>query len=172
MNTVIDLSLDTASINNAIRDLTAYRNRVQARTLELQREFGDRVRDLADANFAGTIADDLMYESPLLSNVRVTVNHTATESVVDAAGKEAIFVEFGSGVHNNVPVGGSLHPWGSGLGFTIGSYGPNGARDFWVFRDPSGKHYTHGVPAQMPMYRAYTSVRSNLVAIARRVFSR
>lgn len=173
MNTIIDVSLNTSSINAAIRDLRIYRNRVEARTYELQREIADELRDYADSNFSGTIADDLMYEPPLLPDVEVTVMHSRNESVVDAVGKDAIFIEFGSGVHNNVGVGGSMHPWGPDLGYTIGSYGPKGARDFWVYRDWRGnKHYSHGVPAQMPLFRAVSTVRSNLETIARRVFSR
>jgi hypothetical protein len=82
-------------------------------------------------------------------------------------------MEFGAGVYYNGAVGSSPNPLGTGLGFTIGSYGKgNGRKEVWGYRGEDGEiHLTHGAPASMPLYKAVQSVSRDIARIAREVFA-
>jgi hypothetical protein len=92
-------------------------------------------------------------------------------SVVIADGEDAVWVEFGAGVHHNGSAGSSPHPSGAELGFTIGGYGKGrGKRETWGYYEDGELRLTHGTPATMPMYRAVKTVCDELTNITREVF--
>ena len=172
MNTVIQLSLTPEGIERAIREIGEYQNRVERKTEELRRRVAEMIRDEAQMGFLYAIANDLLNEPAEIGGVDVTTHENGDISVVIATGKQAVFIEFGAGVWHNGAVGNAPNPWGADLGFTIGSYGPKGARNVWGFRGEDGEiHLTHGVPASMPMYRAVRAITDNIAQIAREVFS-
>ena len=81
-----------------------------------------------------------------------------------------MWVEFGAGVYHNGAVGSSPNPYGSELGFTIGSYGTNGARDIWGFYENGELVLTHGTPAAMPLFHAVQDTIDEIPSIAKEVF--
>ena len=172
---------DTASIQAAIRQLENYKRWVQGKAAELQERVATFIANNARQIFNNSIADDTFKivdgsettaEGPKIGNVSVFVENDGNVTLVIAQGKDAIFMEFGAGVLYNGAVGSSPNPLGSGLGYTIGSYGPNGAKYTWAFKGEDGQiHLTHGVPATMPMYRSMMAVVDNIEQIAREVFS-
>ena len=172
MNTVIQLSLTQEGIERAIREIGEYQKRVERKTEELRRRVAEMIRDESQMGFLYAIANDLLNEEAEIGGVDVTTQENGDISVVIATGKQAVFIEFGAGVWHNGSVGNAPNPWGGHLGYTIGSYGPNGAKNVWGFRGEDGEiHLTHGVPASMPMYRAVRAIIDNIVQIAREVFS-
>ena len=161
-----------SSIDAAIRELRDYQKWVEQKTVELRERIAYFIAKDASAVFNTATADDLIGEGVVTGNVEVTVNNDGDISLVIANGKDAVFMEFGAGIYHNGSVGSSPNPLGEGLGYTIGSYGENGAKEAWGFYGDDGElHLTRGVPASMPLYNAVTAIRNELVDIAREVFS-
>ena len=173
---------DPASIDAAVREIREYSAWVQRKTEELRRRVAQLICDSALPVFQSAIADGTFKvvvdgktepESPVIGGVTVSVEDRGNITVVIANGEDAVFMEFGAGVYYNGAVGSSPNPLGTGLGYTIGSYGKgNGAKRVWGFKGADGKvHLTHGVPASMPLYNAVKSVADDIERIAKEVFS-
>ena len=115
--------------------------------------------------------DDLLRGGQRTAQVDVTIEDRENVTLVIASGEDAIWAEFGAGVHHNGSPGSSPHPKGSELGFTIGSYGKGmGKKDIWGFYEDGELRLTHGAPATMPMYNALKTVCDEISEIAREVF--
>ena len=164
---------DPASIDNAVRDIEAYKRLVLSKCEELRRRVAFLIATNARNMFSYAVADDLITEGYVIGGVDVTVEDNGNVTVVIASGEDAVFMEFGAGVYYNGAVGSSPNPLGTGLGFTIGSYGKgNGRKEVWGYRGEDGEiHLTHGAPASMPLYKAVQSVSRDIARIAREVFS-
>ena len=177
----IRITLDPSSVEDAVRELEDYQERLQNKVEELRKRIAELIRDRAEPVFQSAIASDTFKsifqgeetpEGPIIGGVTVTVNHKNDVSVVIATGKDAVFMEFGAGVYHNGALGSSPNPLGAALGYTIGSYGPNGAKDVWGYYDENKVlHLTHGTPASMPLTRAMAEVVYNIVEIAGEVFN-
>ena len=165
---------DPASIDAAVREIKAYSQWVQRKTDELRERIAYFIAKDASAVFNTAVAEDDMREGIITGSVEVSVEPQGDNTtVIIASGKDAVFMEFGAGVYYNGAVGSSPNPWGTGLGFTIGSYGKgNGRKEVWAYDGGDGQiHLTHGTPASMPLYRAVQSVSRDIVKIAREVFA-
>lgn len=165
---------DPASIDAAVKEIRAYGQWVQRKTEELRERVAYFIAKDASAVFNTAVAEDDMHEGVITGSVQVSVEPGGDNTtLIIADGKDAVFMEFGAGVYYNGAVGGSPNPWGSGLGFTIGSYGKgNGRKNVWAYTDGDGQiHLTHGTPASMPLYKAVQSVSQDIVQIAREVFA-
>ncbi len=172
----IDL-LDASSVDAAIREIQEYAKWVQTKTDELRERVAEEIRRDADILFstggeelAG--ADNLFGRSGV--EVRVEPGGENTTQVI-AEGEEAVYIEFGAGVHFNGSVGSYPNPLAKNLDFisAIGTYGQgHGSQDMWVYKDSHGeKQWTYGTPADMPMYKAVKSATDDIERIARGVFS-
>ena len=95
------------------------------------------------------------------------------EAILIVEGKELMFIEFGAGVFYNGEAGTSPHPKGEVNGMVIGSYGEgHGIQKIWGYYADSGELIlTHGVEAQMPVYKADMEIIQKYTEVARRVFS-
>lgn len=128
----------------------------------------------ARQGFGSAIVDDFIYQAAKKANVKVYWKKEGNMMVVIADGEDAVWAEFGAGVHHNGT--GSPHPKGTELGFNIGSYGYHqGLKEYWYFKkdpdDPnSPRVYTYGAPASMPMYKAMQKVIQEIGSIAKEVF--
>ena len=165
---------DPASIDAAVREIKAYSQWVQRKTDELRERIAYFIAKDASAVFNTAVAEDDMREGVIIGSVEVSVEPQGDNTtVIIASGKDAVFMEFGAGVYYNGAVGSSPNPWGTGLGFTIGSYGKgNGRKEVWAYDGGDGQiHLTHGTPASMPLYRAVQSVSRDILKIAREVFT-
>jgi hypothetical protein len=168
---VIRFGLSPKEINKAIRELEKYKRDIIRKTDLLREKVAEKVAELSRSGFAGAIVDDLITGGAKTADVDVTVENRENVTLVIAKGEDAIWVEFGAGVHHNGSPGGSPHPNGSELGFTIGSYGKGmGKRDVWGFYEDGELRLTHGTPATMPMYKALKTVCDEISVIAREVF--
>ncbi len=171
---IIKIDLSEKGLAKAIKEIEQYKNDIVQKTNTLRIRVAKYIADTAQSGFNGAIVDDLLKGGVKTAQVDVGITNQGNVSVVVANGEDAIWVEFGAGVHHNGASGSSPHPNGNELGFTIGEYGKGmGKRDTWVYYedgDKSRKVYTHGTPATMPMYNAVKQVTDDIQAIAKEVF--
>ena len=163
MPKVIKMSLSPDSIENAIKELKAYRDSLHDKKYRLLEELTKI--GLREASVRFTTA---MYDGVNDSNVRAELTHFGYRIV--AEGKAVAFIEFGAGVYYNT---GDPYPDPRPEGVVgIGEYGKGyGKRQAWGFRDDSGELViTHGNPAAMPMWYASEEMRSKIQKIAQEVF--
>lgn len=114
-------------------------------------------------------------EPPSLTNVdpHVKVDSGGTMyAEISIHGEDAVFVEFGAGVHYNTEAGTSPHPNGVELGYTIGSYGHGqGANEKWLYTDDNGVEVvSYGTEAAMPLANAKSRMDQTYADIARSTF--
>lgn len=185
MKTVIEFSLDSKSIGNAIKQLEAYQDDFKRKCEMLRQKVADRIRWSAEQGFSAAIVSDVIgkvagkgkiasAEQPP-NDVTVSVEHGKDFSIVIAKGSQAVFIEYGAGVYHNGAPGDSPHPWGIQQGFAIGAYPENGVpskgvRNVWGYKDGSDIVLTHGTPAAMPMYRGAEEAVRTIGEIVREVF--
>lgn len=177
----ITIGLSEQDIDRAIRELTQYKVEFAKKVELLREKVAERLADEAQHGFNGAIVDDTYRtitngvkssEQSRVAQVDVSVDDRGAVTVVVASGEDAVWVEFGAGVYHNGSPGTSPHPSGAELGFTIGSFGENGKKKAWGFKDENGViHVTHGTPATMPMARAVTTVCNEIAEIAREVWN-
>ena len=170
-----------ASIDAAVKEIRDYADWVKRKTDELRERVAELISNQAQAVFNSSVADNGFkvingnyVDDTRFGEVTVTVEAQGDNTtVIIASGKDAVFMEFGAGVYYNGAVGSSPNPWGTDLGFTIGSYGKgNGRKEVWGYYGDDGEiHLTHGAPASMPLYKAVQSVSRDIVRIAQEVFS-
>jgi hypothetical protein len=169
--TVIEVGLSDSDIGRAIKELKAYKVELNRKTTLFRKRVAERIAALSESGFAGAVVDDLVNGTPRMAEVKVYSEHGDDISLVVADGDDAVWVEFGTGVHHNGAVGSSPHPKGAELGFTIGGYGKGmGQRQVWGFVEDGELHLTHGAPSVMPLYNAVMTVCADIDNIAREVF--
>ena len=163
MPKVIEIRLTNASIENAIKELKAFRDSIDPKKDQLTAALA-RI-GVQEASIRFTTA---MYDG--INDSSVSLEPTATGYAIVAQGRAVCFIEFGAGVYHNT---GEPHPNPRPEGIVgIGQYGKGyGKRQAWGFKNESGELVvTHGNPAAMPMWYASAEMRSNLLKIAREVF--
>lgn len=168
---VIRFGLSVREIDRAIRELEQYKQDIIRKTDLLRERVAERLAELSRNGFAGAVVDDLLKGGQRTAQVDVSIDQRDNVTLVIARGEDAVWVEFGAGVHYNGSAGTSPHPKGSELGFTIGGYGKGmGKKDVWGFYEDGELRLTHGAPATMPMYNAAKTVCDEIAEIAREVF--
>lgn len=174
----IKMTLSQTSIQNAIKELRQYQNRLQEKTKEFVRELGNVGipvvdKNMADANFTygsnGIVSGS---DTSHTAVVNVTNNGFVARADLVVSGKELMFIEFGAGVYYNGAAGSSPHPKGQEFGMVIGSYGlGNGQKTVWGYYDKDGELVlTHGTKATMPVYKAELEMIRKYVSVAKKVF--
>ena len=160
---IIKMSLSTESIDNAIKELTAYRDSIDRKKNLLLERLGEI--GIKEASVRFTTA---MYDGDNDSNVTLEANSNGY--VILAEGNAVAFIEFGAGVYHN-PGEPYPNPRPDGI-VGIGEYGyGRGKRKAWGYRDNGGDiKITHGNPAAMPLWYASEEMRKNILTIAREVF--
>lgn len=160
---VIKMDLSTSSIDDAIKQLKAYRNSLDTRKDKLLERLGEI--GVREASVRFTTA---MYDGTNDSSVSLENNKNGY--VIVASGHAVAFIEFGAGVYHN---SGEPYPDSRPDGIVgIGEYGKGrGKRQAWGYKDESGELViTHGNPAAMPMWYASEEMRSKILKIAKEVF--
>ena len=157
------MSLNVESIDNAIKELKAYRDSIDRKKKMLLERLGEI--GIKEASVRFTTA---MYDGE--NDSSVTLKDTSTGYVILAEGNAVAFIEFGAGVYYNA---GEPYPDKRPDGIVgIGEYGyGRGKRKAWGYRDSGGEiKITHGNPAAMPLWYASEEMRKNILTIAREVF--
>lgn len=172
MTKKISFGLSEQEIDKAIKELEEYKREFLRKCEELRLRVAERIREKSQEGFNNAIVDDLLPDSggARMAQVSVVTENSDDVTLVIAQGKDAVWVEFGAGVYHNGSVGSSPNPYGSSLGFTIGSFGDNGRKKTWGFYENGDLKLTHGTPATMPMFNAAKSVLDEINDIAKEVF--
>jgi hypothetical protein len=147
------MKLSSESIRNAIDELKAYRNSLDAKTDKLLEKLA--YIGVKEASVRFTTA---MYDG--VNDSSVTMEPIKDGYCIKAEGKAVAFIEFGAGVYHN---SGEPYPNPRPDGIVgIGEYGKgHGKRQAWGFKDESGELViTHGNPAAMPMWYASEEMRN------------
>ena len=157
------MSLSTASIDNAIKELKAFRDSLDRKKDKLLEELANIGVKEASVRFTTAMYDGVNDSS-------VTLETISNGYCIKAEGKAVAFIEFGAGVYHN-PGEPYPNPRPSGI-VGIGEYGKGlGKRQAWGFMDESGELViTRGNPAAMPMWYASEEMRSKIQKIAQEVF--
>lgn len=159
----INIGLDVASIESAIKQLDRLKTEIDAKTKIVVKECVQRGAELCEQATA-TLPE---YDVPIEGHWDGANKGDVT------AGGEAVFVEFGAGVRYNGPAGSSPHPIGADFGYLIGEYGKKKGRnpEGWDYVDEAGNVvHTYGVKAQMFMYNAAKQLTEEAPEIAKKVF--
>ena len=177
---VISCRLSESSVQNAIKQLRDYQQRLKDKIYEFTQALAEAGIPVVESNISDACytydEKGIRSGSNTSHNTYVKVNSYGTQAVSSLVvdGREILFIEFGAGVWHkeNGPAGSSPHPKGSEFGYVIGSYGQgHGVEKQWGYYNEAGDFIlTHGVKATMPMYRAAMKMATDYVAIARRVF--
>ena len=160
---IIKMSLSASSIDNAIKELKAFRDSIEIKKLSLLKGLGEIGVQEASVRFTTAIYDGVNDSS-------VTLEPISGGYCIKAEGKAVAFIEFGAGVYHN-PGEPYPNPRPSGI-VGIGEYGKGrGKRQAWGFKDDSGELViTHGNPAAMPMWYASEEMRSAIVKLFKEEF--
>lgn len=163
MPKVIKVSLNTESINQAIKELEAYKTWVNQKAKELTEKLA-----MIGAKEASIRFGSAYYTGD--NDAYVTVEPIPNGWEIRADGESVCFIEFGAGVYYN---GEEPYPNPRPSGVVgIGQYGKGkGKQNTWGYYDDSDQLVlTHGTPAAMPMYHASKEMRQEILKIAREVF--
>ena len=169
MAKTIKFGLSTREIQNAIKELTKYKDSLEAKNerfvAELSRLGLETARSVVMKHTHGTGAT----QGSLRIETTSTGEITSMQIVVES--EAILFLEFGSGTRYNSGVG---NPYADKFGMGVGTYpgqthadDPNG----WWYQDENGdwKH-SFGIKADMPMYKAYLMMFESINTIARQIF--
>ena len=163
MAKIIKINLSVDSIDNAIKELKAFRDSIEIQKRSLLKGLGEI--GIKEASIRFTTA---MYDG--VNDSSVTLESIGDGYCIKAEGKAVAFIEFGAGVYHNT---GDPHPNPRPEGVVgIGEYGEgHGKHPAWGFRDESGELViTRGNPAAMPMWYASEEMKSNILRVAQEVF--
>lgn len=165
----ITMRLNSRDISKAIKELKKYRTSLNDKNeLFIKRlaEIGIPVIEQRINEARGDSSKEH------LTHIEVNRFGNYAQAKLIVQGNDIMFIEFGAGIHYNTSPGDSLHPKGSELGYTIGSYGKGqGKRDSWFYYADSGEAVmSHGTEATMPVYSASVEIRNNMIRIAKEVF--
>lgn len=175
----INILLSEKSIDEAIGQLQQYKNWLIKKTSQLVKELAEVGIPVIDENMekASYTYDEKGVRSGSdtshYTHVKIQSFGSCSKANLIVQGKELMFIEFGAGVFYNGAAGSSPHPKGAVNGMVIGSYGNHrGVQKVWGYYADSGELVlTHGVEAQMPVYKADMEIIQKYVEVARRVFS-
>lgn len=160
---------DSDSIKKAVEQIQNYSFELNNKCAVFVRRLAEVGIPVIDQKISSAIGD-----SSKNHNTYIKINSFGpySQAILIVEGKDLLFIEFGAGVYYNGNSGGSPHPLGKELGYTIGSYGKGqGKNDFWFYYADSGEAVmSHGTKATMPVYNAALEIRNKIHRIAREVF--
>lgn len=178
---VIKMGLNPRSIENAIKEVKAYKKWLTDKANELVNELAKQGLEIAQAGFKKAVYDGM-------NDVSVSIDTKDGITALVAVGNSVLFIEFGTGItypddHPEKPEGISARgTYGQGKGKqrTWGYYGEEKGTNgkFATVKLKSGEvvekipHVvlTHGNPANMTMYNTAKDLRDLVETTAKRVF--
>ena len=163
MPKVIKMDLSVASIDNAIKEIKAFRDSIDMKKNKILEELANIGVKEASVRFTTAMYDGV-------NKTDVDLAPIANGYAITAKGRAVFFIEFGAGVYHN-PGEPYPNPRPDGI-VGIGEYGKGyGKRPAWGFKDDSGELViTRGNPAAMPMWYASEEMRNKILKISKEVF--
>lgn len=171
---VIKMKLTPESIDQAIKELTLYRDRVKDAGEKIARELGKLGYEVAYQVMSGHV-----FSGETIESLTLLQGEKENQYILMAKSQAILFFEFGAGAKY-----GEGHPWDDALDMGPGTYPGNGHWDDpngWWFPtsdprlirrvDKSGQGWGHsyGNKPHMPFYKADKEMRDKLLEIAKAV---
>ena len=166
---------DQKSIQNAIKQIEQYRNDLPRKCQEIcQRlsEEGVRVANVAINSVpigkTITLTTDI---NPSKMGCKAVMKITGRETRTEDGRTffSTLAIEFGSGIYYNKTANPKSSEFGMGVGTFPGQ--THAFQDGWYYLGDDGEwHYSHGVQASMPMYKASVEMRQKIDTIVKEVF--
>lgn len=173
----IKVSLSADSIEEAIREVNAYKNKVEKAGNEIAKRLSALGYDVAYSVMSGHVFSGETAES------LEVVEKGDGKYVLYAASQALLFFEFGAGATYY----GEGHPWGDETGYKPGTFNPgspnwNNPNGWWfptddprlIWRiDKNGQGWAHsyGNKPHMPFYKADKAMKENLVKLAKEILT-
>lgn len=177
MKTIV-LDLSTESIDNAIKEVKAYKDYIHKGLSKLLLLLGEEGMQIASAGYNSAEYDGT-------NDVEVVYETRGDNTVyLVAVGRAVLFIEFGTGIRYA-----NIHPEAMELGMNRGEYGKGlgGSSNGWVYvgekgtngkavntKDDSGKTVsvvrTYGNPASMTMYTTRQKLKDRIYTLAKECF--
>ncbi len=161
--TTIKCSLNKESIDEAIKELNAFKREF----LEREKKLVERLAMIGvkEASVRFTTA---MYDGT--NDTEVTLTEIKNGYSIIANGKAVAFIEFGAGVYHNTSEP-YPNPRPEGI-VGIGEYGKGkGKQQAWGYKDENDELViTRGNPAAMPMWYASEEMKNAILTVVREVF--
>lgn len=172
----ITVELSSDSIGSAIKQLKWARAQTKTNCVLYRLRVAEKIKEIAHELYRSAWYNDIVggsrMEGENLPAMFMSIENSEEMTALVINNQVAIFIEFGAGVYHNGPAFSSPHPWGSELGFTIGSYPEHkvpskGVNPSW---DTGEGYVTRGTEAQLVLWRAVKMVDAYLEDIAKEVF--
>lgn len=163
----ITIGLSQSSINQAVKDIQAYKDRL-IRKLELFTTMlaNDGV-EVAKV-WVGAGMGDSDREATVIEPI-IDPKGNICRAKIMMTGKDVLFIEFGAGIYYNS----SDPPHAGEFGYGVGTYPgqTHALEDFWWYEDEFGQSkMSRGTQATYPMYYAAENIRNNAIKKALEVF--
>ena len=173
MRTEININLnEKGSLQKGIKQLQAYKKRVQEKTSLLVQKLTDYGAEIVRVKIVGMGA---YYSGELLSGVSGYFSPILNAGFVKVTSDHVAFVEFGTGV----ALDNAMHPnaeylaladWNYGSGETI--FTTKDGKIGWYFPLEDGSwRFTEGLPSRPFMYETALELQRDLYRITQEVFS-
>lgn len=167
----IKFGLSVKEVQNAIKELKAYQNSLDAKNERFVMELSNLGLEVARS----IVVQHTHGSGQTLGSLRVETTQTGevTSMQIVVESEAILFLEFGSGFRYNSGVG---NPYAGKFGMGPGTYpgqthadDPNG----WWYQDETGEwKHSFGMKADMPMYKAYVAMFEAYQSLARQIFSK
>jgi len=165
-------SLNSKSLLAMVDEVKKYQQELDAKTSKLVKLMADEGIAVTKTKVSGITSDNIT--EPLTVSVKQNGAYNQYVAIITLSGKDALFIEFGTGVHYNIVVGSYPHPEGQttdGI-VGIGQYGSGlGRLDSWHYTDESGNEVeTQGNPPYAPLWQGKMRIQEKVEELARKVF--
>ena len=168
MKKVIKCGLDSASIGRAINELRAYRESLDKKVAELVQML--TMDGVVVARTWVAVAQGGFHDASVDYLINSVGDITAAQ--ISLNGKDALFIEFGAGIHYN----GSDPPHAAQFGYGVGTYNPSSDNAFnpdgWYYYNGTQRVHSYGTEGTYPLYHAAENARNNAIQKAVEIFSR
>lgn len=170
----IDL-FDGESLEQAIKQIERYRD-------DLPRKCQEICRRLAEEGVR--VADAAINSVPIGKTITLTTDINPSKmgckAIMKMTGRETrtedgriffsvLAIEFGAGIYYNPTANPKSSEFGMGVGTFPGQ--THAFQDGWYYLGNDGEwHYSHGIQASMPMYKASVEMKQKIDTIVKEVF--
>ena len=166
----MEIVIDLLHMDDSIKRMKSFKNEFDQKVYKTIRNIGTFGLDQAKTNFSRAQYDGT-------NDVTVTGSATMEKGEIVASGRSVLFIEFGTGVH----YASNPHPNAYEFGYFPGSYGPNGLKDYWLYKGEAGTNgvpstanpkmiFTRGNPPNRCMYNTGKAIETQMPRIVREVF--
>ena len=179
MATIISFGLSVGEVQNAIKEVEAYKNDINRKCEELCRRLTAEGIQIAQFHIGSSgfgkyinLGSEITPRQAgckaifyMEDTAKIKSEWQTQEGVQSAEISPSLMIEFGSGQKADNPAGIK----GVGMG-TVPS-GKHGNEPGWYYMDLEGNwHYSTGISPKMPMYYAGKELSEKVLTIAREVF--